>query len=323
MAPPPQHSGRIDGSRLWCSDQRTRAPPRPSQCPRIRPRPRRCQDKTVMQLPWSLMATEQPPPPHPSPGPPAPSSVSVSAPPANTSTAAPPPPVATPVENPPTIATTRQPAPPPVDHHPTLSSTDVVTLLVGAVAAVIAFLSWRAARRAAIAGESSAETGRVSAEAAKVSADAGKQSAEAADFSLIETQRLRRQQTQPHVLVYLAQRPDQRYVVDLVIRNIGQTTASDIEVAISPPPLRAIADQTIPQELWLPPSLPVLVPDQEWWTLWDMGNRRIKTDLPDCHEAVVTFSDIHGNGPDDTPGRFEYQYTLDWGIFKGQIGMKR
>ena len=46
--------------------------------------------------------------------------------------------------------------------------------------------------------------------------------------------------------------------------------------------------------------------------MWDFGPMRLKTDLPDLHEAVVTFSSQVGR----RKRRHRYRYQLDFATFK-------
>jgi hypothetical protein len=183
----------------------------------------------------------------------------------------------------------------------------VAAAVIGIVAAVIAFMSWRAAA--------------ASATEAKRSADAGMRSAAANEDMVEEAEKLRREQAQPYVVVFAEQLPAMRYVLDLVIKNFGTTAAHDVRLEITPQPTRSFGDDGGTREVWLPAEIPVLVPQQEWRTRWDLGNRRRHAGLPDRHDAVVTFTDSHGRGKDGTPGRFIYNFVLDWAAYWGQMGM--
>jgi hypothetical protein len=183
----------------------------------------------------------------------------------------------------------------------------VAAAVLGIVAAVIAFMSWRAAA--------------ASATEAKRSADAGVRSAAANEDMVEEAERLRREQAQPYVVVFTEQLPAMRYVFDLVIKNFGATAAHEVRLEITPQLTRSFDDDRGMREVWLPAEIPVLVPQQEWRTRWDTGNWRRHAGLPDRHDAVVTFTDSHGRGPDGTPGRFTYNFVLDWAAYWGQMGM--
>ncbi len=55
-----------------------------------------------------------------------------------------------------------------------------------------------------------------------------------------------------------------------------------------------------------PQVIPMLVPGQQWQSLWDMLNSRHEAELPDVHEALVDCEDSQGQVM--PRGR----YVLDW-----------
>lgn len=131
---------------------------------------------------------------------------------------------------------------------------------------------------------------------------------------LRHTQELRYEQAQPYVVVYLATTRNESMIFDLAIKNFGATAATNIEVQITPPPIRAI-DKEDPNApgLIVPDEIPTLVPGQEWRTIWDSGMARYKSDLPRRYEATVAFSDSRGK-------RHDYTYVIDWGtLFDTEI----
>jgi len=128
-------------------------------------------------------------------------------------------------------------------------------------------------------------------------------------YQLRDAKRLRREQAQPYVAVFMEHdvAVDPRHA-DLVVQNFGTTAAHNVRVEIDPTPQRA----TTGEEVWLPDCIPVLVPGQEWRTLWDFAPTRAETELPDRHEATVHFEDSRGKP-------FQYSYTLDWGAYRNRM----
>jgi hypothetical protein len=118
-----------------------------------------------------------------------------------------------------------------------------------------------------------------------------------------EARRLRVEQAAPYVVVTMEPSPAAQWVIDLVIRNLGATAATDVELAITPPIERAAGERGA---VLLPETIPVLVPGQEYRTLWDTAIARKDSGLPDRYEATVTFKDSHGKAAE--PLRF----VLDW-----------
>jgi len=116
---------------------------------------------------------------------------------------------------------------------------------------------------------------------------------------------IRRERAQPYVAVFM----EPLWAVDpkfqeLVIKNFGATAAYNVQVESEPEIVREWdgGSQKVPL-----PSIPTLVPGQEWRTLWDFFPSRHSAGLPDRHEVKVRFEDSHG----DT---FEFAYVLDWAM---------
>jgi hypothetical protein len=105
-----------------------------------------------------------------------------------------------------------------------------------------------------------------------------------------EARKLREEQSQPYVVAYIEPSRATEHLIDLVIRNFGSTAAYDITVDIEPRPQRTARNAKV-EEVQLFSRLPVLVPGQEWRTLWDNGPDRAEANLPDHHTAIVRYSD--------------------------------
>src|SRR5271163_4723768 len=82
------------------------------------------------------------------------------------------------------------------------------------------------------------------------------------------------EETRPHVAMFMEPHAADWHVVELVVRNFGQTAAFDIEFSFLNPPTVARYENAHGgmidiAELRLPGELPVLAPGQEWLTVWD------------------------------------------------------
>jgi hypothetical protein len=85
---------------------------------------------------------------------------------------------------------------------------------------------------------------------------------------------LKVEQMRPHVAMFMEPHAADWHVVELVVRNFGQTAAFDIEFSFLNPPTVARYENAHDgmvdiAELRLPGELPVLAPGQEWRTVWD------------------------------------------------------
>jgi hypothetical protein len=85
---------------------------------------------------------------------------------------------------------------------------------------------------------------------------------------------LRIEQMRPHVAMFMEPHASDWHVIELVVRNFGQTAAYDVEFSFLNPPTVAQYENAHDGmvdigELRLPGELPVLAPGQEWRTVWD------------------------------------------------------
>ncbi len=91
-----------------------------------------------------------------------------------------------------------------------------------------------------------------------------------------EARETRERVAQPDVAVYIDHH-DVRHYLDLVIKNFGQTTAYNVRLTLPPLQVAPYTNQITGEEvtsLWLPDTIAVLAPGQEWRTVWDSAVRR-------------------------------------------------
>jgi hypothetical protein len=123
-------------------------------------------------------------------------------------------------------------------------------------------------------------------------------------FQMLEARRLRREQTQPYVVVYADENERGPYLIDIVVKNLGTTAATDVRIGFDPHPTQAARGES--EKIAIPDVFPVLVPGQEWRTFWDSAIQRHDSGLPDRSKAVATFKDSRGKK------EYELDYVLDW-----------
>ena len=85
---------------------------------------------------------------------------------------------------------------------------------------------------------------------------------------------LKVERMRPHVAMFMEPHAADWHVVELVVRNFGQTAAFDIDFSFLNPPTVARYENAHDgmvdiADLRLPAELPVLAPGQEWRTVWD------------------------------------------------------
>jgi hypothetical protein len=86
--------------------------------------------------------------------------------------------------------------------------------------------------------------------------------------------RLTAEQMRPHVGMFMEPHPTDWHVIEIVVRNFGQTAAYNIRFSFPTPPTVADYENATDSyadvvELKLPRELPVLAPGQEWRLVWD------------------------------------------------------
>jgi hypothetical protein len=93
--------------------------------------------------------------------------------------------------------------------------------------------------------------------------------------------RLQTEQTRPHVGMFMEPHAADWHVIELVVRNFGQTPAYDVRFMFENPPTVAEYENATDGyadvvELRLPSQLTALAPGQEWRTVWDSALDRVE-----------------------------------------------
>jgi len=129
---------------------------------------------------------------------------------------------------------------------------------------------------------------------------------------LQEAQHLRREQAKPYVVAYMDAQDNRPHIIKLVLKNFGATAAYDVRLTIDPNPTSSRGGKSL--ELRLPDVIPILVPGQQWETIWDSSVDRIGTipSPPKRYDAVVKYRD-----PNGMPDQEEQTATvLDWSPYE-------
>jgi hypothetical protein len=136
--------------------------------------------------------------------------------------------------------------------------------------------------------------------------------------------RLAAEQVRPHVAMFMEPHPVDWHVIELVVRNFGQTAAYDIRFSFPNPPTVAEYENAAEGyadvvELRLPRELPVLAPGQEWRMVWDSALDR--AEIGSGIESRFAGTVIYYDQPDKPHGwRFwqgdrpalQTNVVLDW-----------
>jgi hypothetical protein len=102
-----------------------------------------------------------------------------------------------------------------------------------------------------------------------------------ANQQIRRSHRLQSEQTRPHVEMFMEPHAADWHVIELVVRNFGQTPAYDVQFTFEHPPTVAEYENATDGyadvvELRLPRQLTTLAPGQEWRTVWDSAIDRIE-----------------------------------------------
>jgi hypothetical protein len=136
--------------------------------------------------------------------------------------------------------------------------------------------------------------------------------------------RLAAEQTRPNVAMFMEPHPVDWHVIEIVVRNFGQTAAYDIRFSFPTPPTVAEYENAADGyadvvELKLPRELPVLAPGQEWRMVWDSALDR--AEIGSGIESRFAGTVIYYDRPDKPRGwRFwqagrpalQTDVVLDW-----------
>lgn len=137
-----------------------------------------------------------------------------------------------------------------------------------------------------------------------------------AGFQLWRDRRVREEQAQPNVVLFMDVTPERGTQVDIVVKNFGQTPATDVR--IKPDRQLTSAAQNVsdtPLNVWLPDSIPTLAPGQEWRTVWDYGARRFRAGsaVREDHrfEVAVSFQGVKGTERRSTSSVLDWRQVFD------------
>ncbi len=117
-----------------------------------------------------------------------------------------------------------------------------------------------------------------------------------------EARRSREERARPYVAAFLELAGES--TLDLVVKNFGATTARNVRL-ISHVPLEQVWGDEI-EPLLVFDTLPVLVPGQEWRTLFDVGGQRMTAEHHTVYTVTVESSDSRDRPLDDE------KFVLDW-----------
>jgi hypothetical protein len=148
-----------------------------------------------------------------------------------------------------------------------------------------------------------------------------------ANRQLRKNRQLKSDQIRPQVAMFMEPHAADWHVIELVVRNFGQTAAHDVRFQFANPPTVAIYEDNVYDaqpdvaELDLPSELPFLAPGQEWRTVWDsaISREQLGGAILSRFDGTLTYFDYPRPERDKRGSRFwnkrqefESKVCLDW-----------
>jgi hypothetical protein len=142
-----------------------------------------------------------------------------------------------------------------------------------------------------------------------------------------KSRQLKTEQIRPQVAMFMEPHAADWHVIELVVRNFGQTAAYDVRFDFTnPPTVAAYEDSDFdgpPEvaELDLPSELPFLAPGQEWRTVWDsaISREQLGGSIRSRFDGLLTYFDRPRPDPKKRDSKFwnkrlefETKVALDW-----------
>lgn len=109
-----------------------------------------------------------------------------------------------------------------------------------------------------------------------------------------QSKALELEKSQPYVVAYLEENGVGPHILDLVVKNFGQTAGRNIRLSFEPTLNRTNVnggDETVV----FPEAIAFLAPGQEWRTVFDVATVRAhRNDMPMIYSGVVTYEGVDG-----------------------------
>lgn len=126
--------------------------------------------------------------------------------------------------------------------------------------------------------------------------------------------------TKPNVAMYMEPAPQDWHLIELVVKNFGQTPAYNIRFEWHNPPTVGRYEQVYDDRfvdivpLNLPAEIPYLAPSQEWRIVWDsaLDRRELGETIASRFDGAVTYYDRPKDDKRGKRNRYRSTAVLDW-----------
>jgi hypothetical protein len=148
-----------------------------------------------------------------------------------------------------------------------------------------------------------------------------------ANRQINRNRQLKQAALRPQVTLFMEPHPTDWHVIELVVKNFGQTAAHDVRFDfVNHPTVAAYEDSQFDgkpdvAELDLPSELPYLAPGQEWRAVWDsaISREELGGAIESRFDGALTYSDRARpaakdgkSAPRTGKGFYETKVRLDW-----------
>ncbi|URN05496.1 hypothetical protein LUW74_20730 [Actinomadura madurae] len=175
-------------------------------------------------------------------------------------------------------------------------STDVGALVVAIIAVIVAAIAALYSRIQAHAASDSAASAVRSADAANEQVAAAREQIALGHRQLELAEKIRREQSEPYIVVDIEPSTIGRNFLVLVIQNIGTTVARDVRFNFTPQ-LRSARELRLPvaDAKIVKNGIPMMPPGRRFEILFDFGPDRYESNLDMTYEVTINADGPHGH----------------------------
>lgn len=136
---------------------------------------------------------------------------------------------------------------------------------------------------------------------------------------VLEARRTRERVSAPDVVAYIDHNPKNWQWFDLVVKNFGQTPAYNVRLKVPPLPIPPYSDPDTGKRiahLYIPGSIAVLAPGQEWRTLWNSLTNLDQNEPPWQFVGSVEFDQSITGGKPLPPNPISLDANMFWNMLR-------
>jgi hypothetical protein len=185
-------------------------------------------------------------------------------------------------------------------------NTDTGALVIAGIAVIVAIIAAVYSRVQAHAASDSAASAIRSADAANEQVIAAREQVALGQRQLELSEKIRKEQSEPYIVVDVEASPLARGFLVLVIHNIGSTVARNVRFNFNPP-LRSARELRLPaaEAKIFKDGIPMMPPNRRFEILFDFAPERFESNLEMVYEVTV-----HADGPHGAVEPMSYKIDI-------------